>query len=142
MRKDTKIYWRNSNRNAFPWVKTIDTIMQKIELPDLEGFLVLLASDSSGYEKTSNYIAISFIVIDLFSSKEWETKRRNIRQVFLPNNRRMSFKALNDSYRQNALIPFLEAANCIDGLLISFLLNKKVKGLVTYDSTFALLMGL
>jgi len=110
--------------------------MQKIELPDLKGSLILLASDSSGYEKTSNYLAISFIVIDLFNSKEWEIKRRNIRQVFLPNNRRMSFKALNDSYRQNALIPFLEAANCIDGLLISFLLNKKVKGLVTYEGVF------
>lgn len=136
MRKDTNTYWRDSNKHAFPWVKTIDKIMQEIELPKFNGPLVLLASDSSGYEKTSDYIAVSFVVIDLFNSKEWETKRRTVRQILLPNNRRMSFKALNDSHRRNALAPFLASADYIDGLLINFLLNKKVKGLVAYEGVF------
>jgi len=48
----------------------------------------------------------------------------------------MSYKKLNDFYRRNALIPFLDAANCIDGLLINFMLNKKIKGLVTYEVVF------
>lgn len=129
-------YWRNSNKNAYPWVKTLDKIMQDIKLPEFNGPLMYLASDSSGYEKTSNYLATSFVVVDLFNSHEWETKRRNIRQTLLPNNRRMSFKGLNDSHRRNALIPFLDAANYIDGLLINFILNKKVKGLVTYEGVF------
>jgi len=107
--------------------------MQEIKLPEFNGPLILLFSDSSGYEKTSKYTAISFIVIDLFNSNEWEAKRRYIRKYLLPNNRRMSFKKLNDSHKRNSLIPFLDAANCIDGLLINFLLNKKLKGLVTYQ---------
>ncbi len=129
-------HWRNSNKNAYPWVKTLDKIMQDIKLPEFNGPLVLLASDSSGYEKTSDYIVTSFLVIDLFNSNEWEIKRRHIRKILLPNNRRMSFKALNDSYKRNALMPFLDAANNIDGLLINFILNKKVKGLVTYEGLF------
>lgn len=129
-------YWRNSNNNAFPWVKTLDKIMQEIKLPEFNGPLVYLASDSSGYEKTSDYLATSFVVIDLFNSNEWEAKRRYIRHTLLPNNRRMSFKTLNDSHRRNALIPFLDAANYIDGLLINFMLNKKIKCLVTYEGVF------
>ena len=124
--------WRQSGPLAFPWVKTLDNIMQKSDLPKCDGSLLLLASDYSGFEKESNFTAFSFIVADLYNSNEWEVKRRIIRQQFLPNNRRMSFKGLSDKHRREALVPFLESADNIEGLLITFLINKKIKSLAYY----------
>lgn len=36
----------------------------------------------------------------------------------------MSFKALNDSQRRAAIVPFLKAANCINGWLVTFAISK------------------
>jgi hypothetical protein len=44
----------------------------------------------------------------------------------LPQQRRMSYKALNDRYRRAALIPFLDVANEIPGLLVSFAIDKNI----------------
>ena len=129
--------WRQSGPLAFPWVKTLDNIMQKSDMPRCDGSLLLLASDYSGFEKGSNFTALSFIVADLYNSNEWEAKRRIIRQQLLPNNRRMSFKGLSDKHRRKALVPFLESADSIEGLLVTFLINKKVKSLAYYPGLFS-----
>jgi hypothetical protein len=126
------IKWRSATNAVFSWINTLDKIMQSCDLPSCDGQLVLLASDCSGFEYSSNYIVISILAIDLYNSEEWEKRRRFIRNKYLPNKRRMSFKTLNDKYRQIALIPFLEAADYIEGLLISFVINKHVKKLFSY----------
>jgi len=110
--------------------------MQGSALPICDGPVVLLASDYSGFEPSSAYTVISIVVVDLYNSAEWEMKRRHVRERYLPNKRRLSFKSLNDKYRKVALIPFLEAADCIEGLLVSFVINKKLKNLFTYPGIY------
>jgi hypothetical protein len=49
--------------------------------------------------------------MDADSSMPWQIERLRIRQRYLPDGRRISFKGLNDVKKQQALIPFLEATD-------------------------------
>jgi hypothetical protein len=42
----------------------------------------------------------------------------------MPTARRMCFKAMNDKYRRQALVPFLTLADCINGWLVLFAVSK------------------
>jgi hypothetical protein len=56
---------------------------------------------------------------------------RSARRKHLSNGRTMSYKRLDDSARQKALVPFLEAAAAIDGHLVAVAVDKKKKWLST-----------
>jgi hypothetical protein len=66
---------------------------------------------------------------DLEHCGSWEQKRASLRKAHLADGRRMSFKNLNDKHRQFVLCQFLEAANHIPGIIISFAIEKKIKSL-------------
>ena len=107
--------------------------MRSSVLPSLKGPLVYIASDYSGTHKKSKYFVISILLADIYNSYDWEYSRRKIREKLLPDNRRMCFKSIaNDRYRRNALVPFLQAASSVEGLLASFIIRKSVKRLVTF----------
>jgi hypothetical protein len=65
--------------------------------------------------------------MDMNNSAPWMRERIHVREKYLHDDRRMSFKGLNDSYRRNALIPFLKAADHIRGLSIVFAIDKRVR---------------
>jgi hypothetical protein len=94
------------------------------------GPTLFLASDFSGQHNLANYESYSFLLADLIYLWLWEDLRKEVRNKYLSNSRRISFKALNDRQKQRALIPFLKSANCIPGLSITLLVAKDIPSLL------------
>ena len=86
---------------------------------------LLIASDYSGESPDSNFRVYSFLVSSLESWTKWEPERIQVRQKFLSDSRRMSFKALTDNQKQRALLPLLDAANQLEGLSLSVAVDKR-----------------
>ena len=102
--------------------------------PDLHsGSLILCVSDYSGEEKKSLYSINSFLFINLEGSRSWNEKRKYLREVYLGDKRRISFKNLSDKKRRKALVPFLENADGIPGIIITVAIDKKLKNLFFED---------
>lgn len=120
----------------YGWVLTIEKIMRTLKLHSLNGSLINIFSDYSGQHKTSKYEVLSALYVDLDASRNWALNQRLLRQKFLPDGRRMAFKSLNDRYRQKALVPFLDAANSIVGLLVTLIINKTINNLCVGKSDF------
>ena len=100
--------------------------------PDLRGAsTLLLGSDYSGESSSAPYMVYSLLLTSLDSWASWEPTRIRIREEFLSDSRRMSFKRLADKQRRRALLPLLEAANALEGLSFSVAFNKRC------DSVFA-----
>ena len=78
----------------------------------------------------SLYTTIAVLFVDVVASKTWEIERRLIRERFLRDSRRMSYKSLNDRRRRIALVPFLSATNHIHGVLATFVIRKAIKNIV------------
>lgn len=99
-------------------------------LPDLrQGPVIFIGSDYSGQHNLSQYESLSFLFADLKSCADWNNLRIKLRNRFLPDGRRMSYKNLNDAKRRNVLMPFLDAANHITGIVITILIDKKIDSL-------------
>jgi len=94
-------------------------------LPDLrESDTLLIGSDYSGESSKAPYVVYSFILTSLESWAKWEPTRLRVRNEFLSDSRRMSFKRLSDGQRRRALPHLLEASNALQGLSFSVALNK------------------
>ncbi len=95
-------------------------------LPDFrEARTLLLGSDYSGESPDAPYLVYSILITSLESWANWEPVRLRIRKEHLSDSRRMSFKRLKDGQRRRALSPLLQAANSLDGLCFSVVVNKQ-----------------
>lgn len=128
--------WRPIARPLYPWVRTIEKILVSIQPLPISGPVVYVASDYSGLVKSHLYDVVSVVYLDVYASRRWEQQRRLVRQDYLGDGRRMSFKALNDRNRQQALVPFLAACNEIHGVAISLAVRKTISNLCTDDTFF------
>jgi hypothetical protein len=90
---------------------------------------LIMTSDYSGQHAGCDAEVYSFLIADAVYLWLWQEMRKNLRQKYLPDMRRMSYKALGDKQRQAALIPFLRIANCIPGLLLTIMVDKRIKQL-------------
>lgn len=98
--------------------------------PDLRSTsTILITSDYSGEHSGSRYQVLSILIADIEKGKQWDEERTKLRMEFLSDNRRMSFKGLNDQQRQRALKPFLEASNNIPGLVFTIAIDSTIKSL-------------
>ena len=88
------------------------------------GKTVFVASDYSGMHKRSRFYVYSILLCDMENCSEWYLRNSLIRQRYLPDGRRMAFKSLNDKKRRKALVPFLENADYIPGICITFAIRK------------------
>jgi hypothetical protein len=101
---------------------------------------LLLGSDYAGFHRGARFEVISIIASNLERLQAWDGSRGALRERMLPNQRRMSYKSLNDRQRRLALFPFLTAANQIYGLLFTVAIDRRVKsvfepkGRLTRDS--------
>jgi hypothetical protein len=96
-------------------------------LPDLSvSQSVIITSDYSGENKKSPFQIYSFLFTEIDSCLEWNTRRNNFRQSYFADNRRISFKNLNDTQREKALIPFLEMANHLNGLSFTVAIDNSI----------------
>ena len=97
-------------------------------IPDLRQTpTLLLGSDYGGMHKTADFEVITLLASNLESIHPWDCARSAIRDQFLPDRRRISFKTLNDRHRQSALGPFLNTANQIRGLLLSVAIHRSLQ---------------
>lgn len=87
---------------------------------------LLLISDYSGQHKNASHEAYSFLVTTHKSLQDWIERRSQFRKNWLKDGRRISFKQLREPARWNALAPFLSTANCIEGNVITFLIDQRV----------------
>jgi hypothetical protein len=88
---------------------------------------IIIASDYSGEHEEVDFSAYSFLMFDWNASEQWSIASSDVRKRFLSEgNREMSYKRLADKCRQRALVPFLKAADHINGLVISLLVNKQI----------------
>lgn len=121
--------WKPIQTPLYPWTRSFEKIISSYELPELSGANIYAVSDYGGSHETSKYQTISVLFVDLDNSRNWEIQRRQIRQKYLADGRRLSFKGLNDRQKQNALIPFLSAANLIKGVSVTLVINKAIDNL-------------
>ena len=99
-------------------------------LPDLrQSSTILIGSDYGGQHRFAQYESLSFLFADLENCGLWETQRSQLRQRFLPDGRRLSYKNLGDSRRRATLWPFLRAADSIPGLVVTLLIDKRIESL-------------
>lgn len=132
--------WNLCLNADFGFMNIFNESLKKVEikrpnsLPNLrQGATILVASDYSGQHNKSLYESFSFLFADLDSYRVWEKQRCIVRQKFLFDNRRMSYKNLNDKKRKQALIPFLNVANSISGIVVTILIQRKIRSLFKED---------
>jgi len=121
--------WKSVPPGIYPWETTFNKIFANTNIPRPKGETICIFSDYGGDNQNSLYETISVLYVDLDASNEWEYKRQLVRQKFLPDGRRMSFKNLNDRKRREAIIPFLAAADEISGINVTLAIQKKIKSL-------------
>lgn len=85
---------------------------------------VMVVSDYGGDHKESAFKTFTFVLFDADILKHWDTLRTNIRKNILKDNRVMCFKKLADKRRAIALDGFLDAANELSGVSISFCIHR------------------
>lgn len=88
------------------------------------GHTLAMIGDFGGQHKGQLFDTYAFLTFDVDRNRQWFDGQRLFRKSIMPNQRRMSFKAMNDSKRRQAIFPFLDLANCIDGWLVSFAISK------------------
>lgn len=89
--------------------------------------MMVVASDYSGQHKGASHEAYTFIVTTDRALENWLPLLLEFRRRWLPDGRRLSFKALREPMRWHALGPFLEIASAIRGNLIAFLVDHRVE---------------
>lgn len=137
---DKEFVWHPIKRPDLALLNSISDLIHKCETEE-PGLLtsvrlgptVILTCDFSGQHKDAEFECYSFLIADLAYLWFWDELRKGVRDEYLPNNRRMSFKGLNDNHRQRALVPFLQAAGWIPGLLLSILIDKSIHSLFNAD---------
>ena len=89
---------------------------------------LVVAVDHSGEHKGSDYCFSTFLLADRAGVlASWDLQRQLIRNEFLSENQRHSFKGLGDGQRQRALLPFLRASSKINGIVLCVGFEKSIE---------------
>lgn len=116
-------------RGWFTWTETFQRRLRQAPMPRLAGETLLIASDYSGSDRRSKYEVYSFLITSPYEWHPWRELRAAVREEYLRDGRRLSFKALNDRRRQVALPHFLQAALALPGLCLTLIVDKSIDGL-------------
>lgn len=117
---NAKIVERHASNNAY--------------LPSFEGASSLLVgSDYSGEHADSNYFGFTFVVLPDESWRRWDAARLVIRNHRKLGARRMAYTKLGDALKRAALDDLMAALLAQRGLVISIIVNKRLKSL--FDSS-------
>lgn len=92
---------------------------------------MIVASDYSGQHKEATHEAYSFLVTTERALNDWLPSLAEFRARWLPDNRRISFKKLNEPVRWRALPPFLKAVGELYGNLITILIDRRVGSFIS-----------
>lgn len=125
-------------RLAFPWSARFLSIIREVLPEPFTGSHIMVGSDYSGDHKRSDYRVYSFLIADTDNSPNYPELRRQLRSELFPDNRRMSYKKLNDRIRQKALIPFLNIADAFTGLCCAIIVHKDLERMSTSPNSLSL----
>jgi hypothetical protein len=93
------------------------------------GTELLIASDYAGDRHA--YQSLSFLLLSLPGNEKWDSARADFRRKWLTDSRRIEYKGLKkNSHELEALPAFLDAADSIHGVSITFLLNKNIQSVI------------
>jgi hypothetical protein len=82
-------------------------------------------SDYGGAHKGARYEVFSYLVTTPVGLSGFDAERVQLRRAGLGVERRMAYKALNDNVRLRSLTGYLEAADRLAGVLITFAVDKR-----------------
>lgn len=88
---------------------------------------LIMFSDYGGAHKDARFEVMSFLVTTPRGASPFLAERQRLRQGQLGTQRRMSYKALGDKLRLKCLPAYLDAADHLTGLLVSFCIDKNAK---------------
>lgn len=133
--------WRPINRPHFGVAESISECIRTEEwrapgllTPVNRGPTLLVASDYAGDHADSRFQTFSFLLADLVFLWYWDEVRSRLRREILCDTRRIAYKKLDSDHRRaRVLVPFLRAANSIPGLLITFIVDKRIKTFFSPD---------
>lgn len=102
----------------------------KVYLPSLaKASSLLVGSDYSGEHAESKYLAFTFVILPDESWRRWDAARVDIRKSRGLGTRRMAYTRLGDGVRRAALDDLMGALLAQSGLVISLVVNKRLKSL-------------
>jgi hypothetical protein len=87
---------------------------------------MIVASDYSGQHREASHEAYSFLITTDRTLNTWLPSLQRFRKRWLPDDRRLSFKKLNEPVRWHALPAFLETVGELKGNLITILIDRRV----------------
>lgn len=122
-------------KTAWPWATAFMRQLHSLRPGPFKGSHILFGSDYSGSHAESRFQIFGFVIADADASPDWPNKCRQVRNTFLADGRRMSFKNLNDARRKRALIPFLEAAESLEGHVVAVAVTKNLNYLSTHHAS-------
>jgi len=128
--------WSFIDRIHLPWLQKLFLQTARNKVPILKGQTLIAATDTSGTQRGSKYTVVGVLIMDMDSSAAWNVQRLRIRSQLLADGRRMSYKDLNDGQRRAALVPFLEAADHMQGLCVLMAFDKRLGGLCTSGALY------
>jgi hypothetical protein len=120
---------------AWPWTTAFNRRLRQLRATPFSGSHLLFGSDYSGDHSASRFRVYAFVIVDADASPEWPARSREVRRRYLADGRRMSFKNLNDRHRRGALVPFLKAAEYLNGHVIAVAVTKELEKLSTVQGT-------
>jgi len=106
-------------------IKNVEARNPQLFCPVSNGEMII-SSDYSGQHKEATHEAYSFLITTDQAIEKWLPGLKEFRQTRLPDNRRISFKKLNENMRWNALPAFLQLVGNLEGNLITFLIDQKI----------------
>jgi hypothetical protein len=115
-------------RRLWGWGFSIQKILGAVEPRPLATSRLLIASDYGGDHHGASHRIYCYLVI-CSGGRDWLHAVKWARRSALRDGRRMSYKRLNDHFRQRALVPFLQAAANLDGHLVAIAVDKQKKWL-------------
>jgi len=91
---------------------------------------MVIASDYSGQHKGATHEAYSFLVTVDNALEAWLPLLDGFRRSWLPDNRRISFKKLNEPVRWRALPSFLDVTSKLRANVITILVDRRIGSFV------------
>jgi hypothetical protein len=113
-------------KDAWPWASAFLLHLRQTRPNPFLGTHLMFGSDYSGDHAKSQFRVYGFLVADEDGSPQWPARCRDVREKHLKDGRRMSFKGMNDVHRRRALVPFLEAAEYLDGQVVVVAVTKQL----------------
>lgn len=112
--------WKPLQRVMIPWMSSLENLLQQVPLPTFTGDTLWVTSDYSFDNRDSDFQTVGLLLADPSNMSDWLRLRNEVRQQYLRDTRRMSWKKLaGDRHREAAFLPFLQAADQINGLAIT-----------------------